>query len=309
MTTRRSARRSSAPISVRPGTERVKKRQAGRKQSSAAGDPGLRGRETRTDTSMEPQETENKRAHAYVLTGPDRELLKAQASRMVEELQGPDPVHPDVVWLRRGKATVIPVGEVRERIVDDIAIRPYREPYKIYIVEEAELLGTAAQNALLKTLEEPPEYGVLILLTLQPDLLLDTVRSRTVLVRIDGEGETGIRREEELLAMVRTLPHARYAESDRIAARLTELFKEGLSWIDVLDVIRKWYRDLLYVRENAANLLYFPGEKEYYDKDAGRIGAEDVFDRFALIDEAERRLRTGANAELVLKSLFAGLRL
>ena len=257
---------------------------------------------------MEQYQTQRHNGHAYVLTGPDREALKEYAARMVEELQGPDPVHPDVVWLRREKATVITVGEVRERIVDDIAIRPYREPYKIYVIEEAELLGTAAQNALLKTLEEPPAYGVLLLLTPQPDVLLDTVLSRTVVITVGQEGTAAADREAELLQLVRALPHARYAESDRIIARLSELFKEGLSYGVLLEVIRKWLRDLLYVKENATNLLYYPQEKEYYNKDAGAVCPQDIFDRFAQIDAAEQKLRAGANAELVLKALFAGLR-
>ena len=76
----------------------------------------------------------------------------------------------------------------------------------------------------------------------------------------------------------------------------------------MLEVIRKWLRDLLYVKENATNLLYYPQEKEYYNKDAGAICPQDIFDRFAQIDAAEQKLRAGANAELVLKALFAGLR-
>ena len=101
---------------------------------------------------METKDLHKLTSHAYILYGPDKEEMRAYARQRIEEWQGPDPVHPDVVWLRRDKATVIPVGEVRERVVDDIAIRPYREPYKIYVIEDAELLGAAAQKGVITSI-------------------------------------------------------------------------------------------------------------------------------------------------------------
>ena len=257
---------------------------------------------------METRDLQKLTAHAFILYGPDKEALRAYAKERIEEWQGPDPVHPDVVWLRRDKATVIPVGEVRERIVDDIMIRPYREPCKIYVVEDAELLGAAAQNALLKTLEEPPEYGVIMLLVDRPDVLLDTVRSRAVEIPVGSAAGISQQQEEELLALVRTLRHGRALDGDRAVSKILEMNKEGLPHTAVLDVIRKWFRDLLYVRENAAKLLYYPGEKEYYNKEAASIAAKDVFVLFERIDEAERKLSAGANPELTWKALFAQIR-
>ena len=257
---------------------------------------------------MESTGTQKLTSHAYIICGPDKKELQAYARQRIEEWQGPDPVHPDVVWLRRDKATVIPVGEVRERVVDDIMIRPYREPYKIYVIEDAELLGAAAQNALLKTLEEPPEYGILLLLADRPEALLDTVLSRAVLIRVGSAAGISEKQEEELLELVRTLRHDRPLDSDRAVSRILELNKEGLSYTAVLEVIRKWFRDLLYVRENAAKLLYYPREEEYYNKDAAEIAAQDVFVLFERIDEAERKLAAGANAELTWKALFAQIR-
>ena len=257
---------------------------------------------------METNENQNLTAHAYILAGPDKEVLRAYAAQRIEEWQGPDPVHPDVVWLKREKAMVIPVAEVRERVVDDILIRPYRESYKIYVIEDAEFLGAAAQNALLKTLEEPPEYGILMLLTNRADALLDTVLSRAVLIPVGQTAGMGERQEEELLGMIRTLRHNRFLDNDRTVARILEMNKEGLAYTAVLEVMRKWFRDLLYVKENATNLLYYPQEKEYYNKDAAELAAQDIFVLFERIGEAEQRLAAGANAELVWKALFAQIR-
>ena len=257
---------------------------------------------------METKDLHKLTSHAYILYGPDKEEMRAYAKQRIEEWQGPDPVHPDVVWLRRDKATVIPVGEVRERVVDDIAIRPYREPYKIYVIEDAELLGAAAQNALLKTLEEPPEYGILMLLVNRPDALLDTVLSRAVTIPVGSAAGITENQEEELLALIRPLRHNRSLDSDHAVARILELNKEGLSFAAVLEVMRKWFRDLLYVRENAVNLLYYPQEKEYYNKEAADLAAQDIFILYERIDEAEQKLAAGANAELVWKALFAQIR-
>ena len=67
--------------------------------------------------------------------------------------------HPDVIWVSHEKPNVISVGEIREQIVNTVEIMPYKGPYKIYIVDEAEKMNAAAQNAILKTIEEPPEYA------------------------------------------------------------------------------------------------------------------------------------------------------
>ena len=65
--------------------------------------------------------------------------------------------HPDIIYVRHEKANLIKVDEIRDQVIDDIAVKPYYGPYKIYIIEDAHLMNENAQNALLKTIEEPPE--------------------------------------------------------------------------------------------------------------------------------------------------------
>ena len=78
----------------------------------------------------------------------------------------------------------IGVDDIREQINDTIMIRPYSSYYKIYIVDEAEKMTVQAQNALLKTIEEPPAYAVIILLTTNPDAFLPTILSRCVQLKL-----------------------------------------------------------------------------------------------------------------------------
>ena len=85
--------------------------------------------------------------------------------------------HPDIIMITHEKPNVITIDEIREQLINDVAIKPYCSHYKIYIVADSELMNPQAQNALLKTIEEPPEYAVIMLLTSNIDALLPTIRS------------------------------------------------------------------------------------------------------------------------------------
>jgi DNA polymerase-3 subunit delta' len=86
-------------------------------------------------------------------------------------------VHPDVLLVEPGDSGTIKIDQVRE-IVDRAGYRPFEGRRRAVIIDEADALVIAAQNALLKTLEEPPPSSVFMLVTSRPDVLLPTVRSR-----------------------------------------------------------------------------------------------------------------------------------
>lgn len=85
--------------------------------------------------------------------------------------------HPDQS-IRKRKATVLGIDVIRHFLIKDVALRPSRGRAKVFIVDEAERLNDAAQNAMLKTLEEPPEHSYIILLSTSSDSLLQTTNSR-----------------------------------------------------------------------------------------------------------------------------------
>jgi DNA polymerase III subunit delta' len=92
-------------------------------------------------------------------------------------------VHPDFVYVaRQPNRSDLLIDQVRE-LIDRLGVRPSRAPRRIAIVDDAETLNLPAQNALLKTLEEPPGYTLMILVTSSERALLDTVRSRLRPVR------------------------------------------------------------------------------------------------------------------------------
>jgi DNA polymerase-3 subunit delta' len=93
-------------------------------------------------------------------------------------------IHPDVVTLvREGAAQIVPIESVRNQVIARIGFPPHEGEVRVFIVEEANSLAPPAANALLKTLEEPPNRTLFVLCTIAPDQLLPTIRSRCQRVR------------------------------------------------------------------------------------------------------------------------------
>jgi DNA polymerase III subunit delta' len=130
--------------------------------------------------------------HAYLFRGPRgvgkgaiarafaAEILAAGAADPDDArrrvLIDPSP-HPDLVWLRPRGAQHM-VEEVREKVIRAASYRPFEADKRVFVIEAAEQMRDESQNALLKTLEEPPAYVHLILLTSEPAALLETIASR-----------------------------------------------------------------------------------------------------------------------------------
>ena len=91
--------------------------------------------------------------------------------------------------MKHEKPNTISIDEIREQLINDVMIKPYSSPYKIYIIDEAQKLTLQAQNALLKTIEEPPAYAVVMLLADNPDALLPTISSRCVQLNLKPVGD------------------------------------------------------------------------------------------------------------------------
>lgn len=114
-------------------------------------------------------------------------------------------VHPDVMTLSPGDTGAIKIDAVREA-VDRVAYRPFEGRKRVVLIDEADALGADAQSAFLKTLEEPPDTSLFVLVTSRPDALLPTVRSRCPQLRF------GRLTAEEICAVL-TSAHG-YSEAD-----------------------------------------------------------------------------------------------
>ncbi len=103
-------------------------------------------------------------------------------------------VHTDVAIVDRGEDASIKINVVRERVLDAIGYRPFEAARRVFVIDGAEDLGEQAQDALLKTLEEPPPSAVLILVTAFPDLLRPTIQSRCRRLRFGTLAESDVAR-------------------------------------------------------------------------------------------------------------------
>ena len=199
--------------------------------------------------------------------------------------------HPDIFFIAGTKATGIGVDDARDQIVSPMLTQPFKYKYKIFIVDKAETLTPAAQNALLKTIEEPAPYGVFLFLAAHVHTLLPTLLSRCVLVKL-GETESIADLEAQALA-------------EEVASNITEM--------DILDTLATYRRFEPYKesREAIANLLDM-----LYLSYAGRIrqaaiAGENIqkiwYDSIAAIQHTKQVLAQNGNFQLSIELMLLKL--
>lgn len=292
-------------------------------------------------------------SHAYIISGEQgmgkRLLAKTLAMALLCDegkgeacgkchscLQFTTGNHPDITWVTHEKAS-IGVDEIRDQLVDPMLIKPYHSRYKIYIVDEAELLTVQAQNALLKTIEEPPEYGVVMLLTTNPDMFLQTIRSRCTMLKMmplpgDQIKEILLKRgipenqaercaafargnlgkavelsgSEEFGQMydllVQMLSRIRGMELSEIMAFIKELKENDLDNAKTLDFIELWYRDILFYKATGAgDRLVFRGEKDVLRKLSEKHEYRQTELILEAVGQARTRLAANVNFETTME--------
>ena len=304
----------------------------------------------------------NRLSHAYIMNGEKgsgrKTLANAFAKAIVCEagygdacgmcrscLQFDSFNHPDVKRLIHEKPASIGVDEIREQINNDIVIKPYNGKHKVYIIPDADLMTPQAQNALLKTIEEPPAYAVLMLLTDSPDALLATIRSRCIVLDLKSvderlitkllmekygipdyraeicaaysQGNTGkaIRMatsedfQEMHCLMLRTLKRVDDMKVADMMSAIYEIsaYKDEID--DFLDLMMVWYRDVLILKaSNDINSIIYKDEHRALYKKAETSSYEGINNIFSAIDTARERLRANANFEWTMELLLVSIK-
>lgn len=298
-------------------------------------------------------------SHAYLLTGSPGSGKRLIADTFAKTLQceagGTEPCghckscsafdsgnHPDIVYVCPTKKT-LGVDDVREQILEDVSLKQYRYRYKIYIVEQADTMTVQAQNALLKTLEEPPAYAVFLLLAENQTAFLPTILSRTVTLHIRPlpdtmvadylekkkglspadsavyaayaqgsigqaldllEDESFQQMRQEILEKLMALPQAKKGEVFLWAKDL-EKYKDDLRFLDMMQL---WYRDLLYAKRlrSEKDLIQKDKKAEIFRSAVESEG--ELARKAALIQRARIQLARNANFRLTMEVMLLQLK-
>ena len=245
---------------------------------------------------------ENRAANAYLLTGGTRDTRLREAEAFAEALATTE---ADIARVTHEKPNLISVDEVRDKVVRDALIRPYGSGKKVYIVDEAEKMNPQAQNALLKTLEEPPEYVVILLLADRKEYFLPTVLSRAVKLTLTEE-ET----EEEAETPVRTLLRQGIRMKTPDVIRFVneeQKNKEGRSALTAF--LEAWFRDVLALKAGAAiSDLSDPKDAAVLKEYAEHLSFEGIGRILREIGETEQKLRANVNFDITMNVLFSIIR-
>jgi DNA polymerase-3 subunit delta' len=238
-------------------------------------------------------------AHAYLFHGPPGVGKRAAALALAAELVGePERVqrraHPDV-YVLEPVGDQIRIDDIRE-LRRDLHMRPFEADRRVYLVHAAETMNEDAADALLKDLEEPPAYAVIVLVADDLGPLPDTIRSRCQLVPFTRLSERAVR--EEIAARAPGLEAAEAAALARLAAgrldRAARLLdpKAAKRREALLEVARSVYADPDFDARDAAQRL-LDGARE-----RGNDAKERAEEELALLDlptrEAEQRVRRAA---------------
>lgn len=248
---------------------------------------------------------------------------------------------PDIIRVSHEKPNTISVDDIRTQINNDIIIKPYSSPYKVYIINEAEKMNTQAQNAILKTLEEPPAYAVILLLTSNINAFLPTILSRCVVLNMKPVPDEKVRRflmehiqvpdykadicvafargnigkakalassedfenvKNEALSL---LKYIQDMELNEVVAAIKKINEYKMEINDYFDIMSIWYRDvLLFKATKDANHLVFREELGALRKCAQRSSYEGIEIVINALSTAKRRLEANVNFDLVMELLF-----
>lgn len=301
---------------------------------------------------------EDKVSHAYILNGErgagKKMLANLFAATLLCEKGGPDPCnechscrqaesgnHPDIIKVTHEKPNSISVDDIREQVNNTIMIKPYQGPYKVYIIPQADMMTPQAQNALLKTIEEPPEYAVIMLLTENADTLLPMINSRCVMLKLRNIKDTLIKKylmetmqvpdykadmctafaqgnmgRAIMLAnsehfneirdeAVQLLKYINEMELSEIVQAVSRITAYKLEINDYLDIIMIWYRDvLLYKATKDMDKVVFKDQLKYIKERAKRSSYEGIELIIESLEKAKARLKANVNFDLVMELLF-----
>ncbi|MGL4791617.1 MAG: ATP-binding protein [Anaerotignaceae bacterium] len=298
-------------------------------------------------------------SHAYIITGQSGSGKKLMANTFAKALQCENSTgcgvcgscrtfdsgnNPDIFYVKPTKTKAIGADDIREQILKKIEIKQYKHKYKIFIIDNADKMSVTAQNAFLKTLEEPPSYGIFLLLAESIDLFLPTILSRCVVLKINPLGNETVRlflEKEKGLSVENSIFFSEYAYGsigkaiklwedetfktmrDDVINKLSRVKETDLATLflwakelekykeypEMIDIIYLWYRDLLMAKrlEDKKYILQKDKLEKIFD-----LGKEETLQginrKLSAVALTKQRLRQNANFQLALEVMFLKLK-
>lgn len=300
----------------------------------------------------------NRVSHAYILNGErgsgKKMLANLFAMTLLCETGDNEPCgkchsckqaesgnHPDIIRVTHEKPNSISVDDIRTQVNNTVDIIPYQGPYKVYIIPQADMMTPQAQNAILKTIEEPPSYAVFLLLTENAETLLPTINSRCVMLKLRNIKDTLIKKylmenleipdykadmctafaqgnmgraimlansdhfNEIREEAVQLLKHISEMELNEIVAAVKNISVYKLEITDYLDIIMIWYRDvLLYKATKEIDKVVFKDQLQSIKEQARKSSYEGIELILESLEKAKARLKANVNFDLVMELLF-----
>ena len=275
-------------------------------------------------------------SHAYMFEGPSgvgKNTLARELSRILLEMENLFN-SPDYIEIKPD-GNSIKIAQIR-KMQTDILVKPYKS-YKIYVFDEAQKMTVEAQNALLKTLEEPPKYAIIILITNNKESLLDTIKSRCEIIKFTpipikdiadylvktgvdekrasllanfsrgsmqkaielSESEAFYIMREEIQKYIDTFLNGNLIDIMEVQNGI-EKYKDQI--INVLDLMINYFRDIIMVKENIDNSMIINLDKLVFIKNMSKkITYSQLSKIIDIIEETKNKLRSNCNFNISIQ--------
>ncbi|WP_024622416.1 ATP-binding protein [Metaclostridioides mangenotii] len=279
---------------------------------------------------------------AYMFDGIDgigKKKMAYELAKILLEIEHPENSPDYIDVFPNGNS--VKVDQIR-KLQSDIIIKPHNK-YKIYILNNAEKMTVEAQNALLKTLEEPPQYAIIILVTNNKEALLNTIKSRCDIVKFNSIPhnemigylvQNGIEEKKSTLltsfsrgSLERALDLANSTEftdmRDDVQKYIKVLFDKNTvdilelpndidkyksKIIDLLDIIIDYFRDIVLLKERVDRDMLINIDKiNFLESISIKITYSQVSRIIGIIEEAKKKSRSNCNFNINMQVMFLNI--
>ncbi|OON93834.1 MAG: hypothetical protein ATN31_05155 [Candidatus Epulonipiscioides saccharophilum] len=246
--------------------------------------------------------------------------------------------HPDYIEIEKD-TQFTKIDTIKEKLLNEIYIRPYKGKYKIFVINEAESLNATGQNAILKTIEEPPPYLIIILITTNIEILLPTVRSRCINLLFNDLSDTDLQTyckqnsipinpkqlkfaqgsigrlkkqtENFLLTSqdaINILMQIYDSDVERLYQILTSLTSDKEKFLEILEFWKLFLRDMLLYKRVGSTDLFFNHYLSEIKMLSNRTRYIKIINNIELIIESITDIKANINIKLVTENLLLYLK-